>query len=109
MARSKQVSVVRGKPHAAFEAAGAGNVAWSKCWDTRNRKGEQQGIQTSTYTGAPVLDPTHYTEGRKEAKRPENWRAFQLLPARYRRLRNSHGEEVFLVTSRREQPHSRHG
>jgi len=58
MARSKQVSVVRGKPHAAFEAAGAGNVAWSKYWDTRNRKGEQQGIQTSTYTGAPVLDPT---------------------------------------------------
>ena len=49
---------MRGKPHAAFEAAGAGNVAWSKCWDTRNRKGEQQGIQTSTYTGAPVLDPT---------------------------------------------------
>jgi hypothetical protein len=52
------VSVVRGKPHAAFEAAGAGNVAWSKYWDTRNRKGEQQGIQTSTYTGAPALDPT---------------------------------------------------
>jgi hypothetical protein len=52
------VSAVRGKPHAAFEAAGAGNVAWSKYWDTRNRKGEQQGIQTSTYTGAPVLDPT---------------------------------------------------
>ena len=49
-----------GKPHAAFDVAGAGNVAWSKCWDTRNRKGEQQGIQTSTYTGAPVLDPTAF-------------------------------------------------
>ncbi len=51
---------MRGNPHATFDAAGAGNVAWSKCWDTRNRKGEQQGIQTSTYTGAPVLDPTEW-------------------------------------------------
>src|SRR5215831_1071136 len=25
--------------HATFDAAEAGNVAWSKCWDTRNRKG----------------------------------------------------------------------
>ena len=29
-----------GKPHAAFEEAGAGNVAWSRCCDTRKRKGE---------------------------------------------------------------------
>jgi hypothetical protein len=47
-----------GNPHATFEVAGAGNVAGPKCWDTRNRKGEQQGIQTSAYTNAPVLDPT---------------------------------------------------
>ena len=47
-----------GNPHAAFDVAGAGNVAWSRCCDTRRRKGEQQGTQTSTYTGAPVLDPT---------------------------------------------------
>ena len=26
--------------------------------DTRRRKSEQQGTQTSTYTGAPILDPT---------------------------------------------------
>jgi hypothetical protein len=46
------------RPHATFELAGAGNVAGSRCWDTRNRKVEQQGIQTSTYTNAPVLAPT---------------------------------------------------
>ena len=32
--------------------------AGSQCWDTRSRKVEQQGIQTSTYTNAPVLAPT---------------------------------------------------
>jgi hypothetical protein len=29
-----------------------------QCWDTRRRKGEQQGIQTSAYTTAPHLDST---------------------------------------------------
>jgi hypothetical protein len=29
-----------GKPHAAFDEAGAGNVIWSRCCDTRRRKGE---------------------------------------------------------------------
>ena len=47
-----------GNPHAPFNAAGAGTVAWSRSCDTRRRKGEQRGTQTSTYTGAPVLDPT---------------------------------------------------
>jgi hypothetical protein len=32
-----------GKPHAAFEVAGAGNVAWSRCCDTRRRKSEITG------------------------------------------------------------------
>ena len=32
-----------GNPHAAIDAAGTGNVAWSKCCDTRNRKGEATG------------------------------------------------------------------
>ena len=32
-----------GNPHAAFDVAGAGNVAWSRCCDTRNRKGETTG------------------------------------------------------------------
>ena len=29
-----------GNPHAAFEVAGAGNVAWSRYGDTHRRKGE---------------------------------------------------------------------
>src|SRR5271163_3635789 len=41
--RSKQVSAVRGNPHAAFDAAGAGNVAWSRWCDTRRRKSEPTG------------------------------------------------------------------
>src|SRR6516225_12432768 len=32
-----------GNPHAAFEVAGAGNVAWSRCCDTRRRKSEATG------------------------------------------------------------------
>jgi hypothetical protein len=34
---------VRGNPHAAFDVAGAGNVAWLKCCDTHQRKGEPTG------------------------------------------------------------------
>jgi hypothetical protein len=34
---------VRGNPHAAFDVAWAGNVAWSKWCDTRRRKGEPTG------------------------------------------------------------------
>jgi hypothetical protein len=33
---------VRGNLHAAFDVAGAGNGAWSRC-DTRRRKGEPTG------------------------------------------------------------------
>jgi hypothetical protein len=47
-----------GKPPATFDEAGAGDVAWLRCSGTRRRKSEQQRTQTSTYTGAPVLDPT---------------------------------------------------
>src|SRR5208282_2391633 len=36
-------SAVRGNPHAAFDAAGAGNVAWSRWCDTRRRKSEPTG------------------------------------------------------------------
>src|ERR1700722_15826126 len=32
-----------GNPHAAFDAAEAGNVAWSRWCDTRRRKGEPTG------------------------------------------------------------------
>ena len=34
---------MRGNPHAAFDVAGAGNVAWSRWCDTRRRKGEATG------------------------------------------------------------------
>src|SRR5882724_5528862 len=47
-----------GKPPATFDEAGTGDVAWLRYSGTRRRKGEQQRTQTSTYTGAPVLDPT---------------------------------------------------
>src|SRR5215471_10518462 len=32
-----------GNPHATFDVAGTGNVAWSRCCDTRRRKGETTG------------------------------------------------------------------
>ena len=47
-----------GKPPATFDEAGTGDVAWLRYSGTRRRKSEQQRTQTSTYTGAPVLDPT---------------------------------------------------
>src|SRR5450759_379400 len=47
-----------GKPPATFDEAGAGDVAWLRYGGTRRRKSEQQRTQTSTYTGAPVLDST---------------------------------------------------
>ena len=54
---------MRGNPHAAFDVAGAGNVAWSKWCDTRRRKGEPTGntnidlnrrVSPRPYRGAPV-------------------------------------------------------
>ena len=47
-----------GNPLATFDVAGAGNVARLRYSGTRRRKSEQQRTQTSTYPGAPVLDPT---------------------------------------------------
>jgi transposase len=49
---------VAGKPPATFDAAGTGDVAWLRYSGTRRRKSEKQRTQTSTYIGAPVLDPT---------------------------------------------------
>ena len=34
---------MRGNPHATFDEAGAGNVVWLRCCDTRRRKGEVTG------------------------------------------------------------------
>ena len=51
-----------GNPHAAFDAAGAGNVAWSRCCDTRNRKGEATG-NTIRRTGlGTVIGKPHETQ-----------------------------------------------
>ena len=47
-----------GNPHAAFDEAGAGNVAWSRWCDTRRRKGETTGNTNFDLHRAPVLDPT---------------------------------------------------
>jgi transposase InsO family protein len=47
-----------GNLHAAFDEAGAGNVARSDGVTLADERARQRGTQTSTYTGAPVLDPT---------------------------------------------------
>ena len=49
---------MRGNPHAAFDAAGAGNVAWSRWCDTRRRKSEP------------------YADGREAARGIAEWIAF---------------------------------
>jgi hypothetical protein len=36
-------NVLNENPHAAFDVAGAGNVAWSRYCDTRNRESEITG------------------------------------------------------------------
>ena len=47
-----------GNPHAAFDEAGAGNVDGRDGVTLADERARQRGTQTSTYTGAPVLDPT---------------------------------------------------
>jgi len=58
---------VRGNPHAAFDVAGAGNVAWSRCCDTRiterarNREHKHRpkpARQSSTLPKRSVRGPT---------------------------------------------------
>jgi hypothetical protein len=51
---------VRGNPHAAFDVAGAGNVAWSRWCDTRRRKGETTGN-------------TNFDLHRRASPRPYRW------------------------------------
>jgi hypothetical protein len=38
---------VRGNPHAMFDEAGAGNVVWLRCCDTRRRKGGEAAGNTN--------------------------------------------------------------
>src|SRR5438445_9989384 len=49
-----------GNPHAAFDEAGAGNVAWSRWCDTRRRKGETTGN-------------TNFDLNRRASPRPYLW------------------------------------
>jgi hypothetical protein len=46
-----------GKPHAAFDVAGTGNVAGSRCCDTRGRKGETTGNTNFDLTRRASLRP----------------------------------------------------
>src|SRR6516165_10791917 len=64
-----------GNPHAAFEEAGAGNVAWSRCCDTRRRKGEATGehkLRPKPARQSPTLpwEPAFRCKGRSSSGRP---------------------------------------
>ncbi len=48
---------MRGNPHAAFDEAGAGNVARSRCCDTRKRKSEPTGNTNFDLTRRVSLRP----------------------------------------------------
>ena len=45
-------------PHAAFDEAGAGNVAWPRWCDTRNRKSRTTEHKLRSKPARPVPDPT---------------------------------------------------
>jgi hypothetical protein len=86
-----------GNPHIAFDVTGAGNVAWSKCCDTRNRKGEATGNTNSdlnrraslrplpmsgdgkrsvghrSQTTAPIFDSTTFPFPRCRGERGRSW------------------------------------
>jgi hypothetical protein len=59
---------VRGNPHAAFDAAGAGNVAWSRSCDTRRRKGET--IGNTNFDLHRRASPRPYLGARDEIRVP---------------------------------------
>jgi hypothetical protein len=56
---------VRGKPHAAFDEAGAGNAAWSRWCDTRRRKSEPTG--NTNFDLNRRASPRPYLWGRRRA------------------------------------------
>ena len=58
------MSAVRGNPHAAFDAAGAGNVAWSRWCDTRRRKSEPTGNTNFDLNRRASPRPYHVDTGR---------------------------------------------
>ena len=63
---------MRGNPHAAFDEAGAETWHGRDGVTLADKRASQQGTQTSTYTGAPVLDPTDERDGRRgDGQRPQ--------------------------------------
>ena len=61
-----------GNPHAAFDAAEAGNVAWSRWCDTRRRKGEPTGNTNFDLNRRASLRP--YRRGGRATKAPPDER-----------------------------------
>jgi hypothetical protein len=62
---------VRGNPHAAFDVAGAGNVAWSRWCDTRKRKGEPTGNTNIDLRRGAVADDAGHEVGVSSAVRTD--------------------------------------
>ena len=69
-----------GNPQAAFDGAGAGNVAWSRCCDTRNRKGEATGNTNFGLNRRASPRPYHRGDGKRGAgHRPPSYCAHPQL------------------------------
>ena len=81
------MSAVRGNPHAAFDAAGAGNVAWSRWCDTRRRKSEPTGN-------------TKFGLNRRASPRPYLRGAEGETPSAYSPLSQDHGLGLVLSLHR---------
>ena len=77
---------MRGKPHAAFDVAGTGNVARSRWCDTRRRKGEATGNTNIDLTRRASPRPYQLSSqrGRICPARPADRTGVQLRPATYR-------------------------
>ena len=95
-----------GNPHAAFDVAGIGNVAWSRCCDTRRRKGETTGntnfdlnrrASPRPYLGAPGGETPLGDSTR--ARMPT------IEPARWKSPRNL-TESTAIAKTSRDVPHS---
>ena len=79
-----------GNPHAAPDVAGTGNMAWSRCCEHSQTKGETTGNTNIDLTGAPVLDPTcerpavqsHAARRANKKGRLTVWRATARRPVR---------------------------
>src|SRR5208282_1903864 len=69
-----------GNPHAAFDEAGAGNVAWPRWCDTRNRKSEPTG-NTNFDLNRRASPRPYRREGRRKPSLPLSTLAVTIPPA----------------------------